>query len=50
MSLFKNKYRIESNRLKDWDYSSNAIYFLTICTSHRECIFGSIENKKNDFK
>nr|WP_314896806.1 transposase [uncultured Flavobacterium sp.] len=46
MTLFKNKYRIESNRLKNWDYSSNAIYFLTICTCQRACIFGMIENGK----
>ena len=45
MSLFKNKYRIESNRLKNWDYSSNAIYFLTICSYQRNCIFGEIENE-----
>ncbi|MFV7235556.1 transposase [Flavobacterium sp. ZB4R12] len=46
MTLFKNKYRIESNRLKNWDYSSNAIYFLTICTCQRACVFGMIENGK----
>lgn len=46
MTLFKNKYRIESNRLKNWDYSSNAIYFLTICSNQRACIFGIVENEK----
>jgi putative transposase len=46
MTLFKNKYRIESNRLKNWDYSSNAIYFLTVCTYQRACIFGSVENEE----
>lgn len=44
MSLFKYKYRIESNRLKNWDYSANAIYFLTFCSYQRNCIFGNIEN------
>jgi putative transposase len=46
MALFKNKYRIESNRLKNWDYSSNATYFLTICSYQRECLYGTIENKE----
>ena len=39
---FQNKYRISSARLKDWDYSSNAIYFVTICTQNREHYFGEI--------
>lgn len=43
MAKFKNKYRIESNRLKNWDYSSNGIYFITICTDNREHFFGEIE-------
>jgi len=29
--LFKNKYRIPSNRLSSWDYGENAPYFVTIC-------------------
>ncbi len=39
---FQDKYRIPSARLQNWDYGSNAIYFLTICTAHRECYFGNI--------
>ncbi|WP_348824746.1 transposase [Flavobacterium aestuarii] len=46
MALFKNKYKTESNRLKNWDYSSKAIYFITIVTKNRESIFGDIINKK----
>ena len=46
MSLFKNRYRTESNRLKNWDYSSEAIYFITLVSRNRECIFGVIENDK----
>ena len=42
MALFKNKYRIESARLRSWDYSSNAAYFVTICTSERYEHFGQI--------
>ncbi len=43
---FQNKYRIESARLKNWDYGSNAIYFVTICTQHRKHYFGKITNAK----
>jgi len=46
MSLFKNKYRVESNRLKNWDYSSEAIYFITLVAQNRECIFGAIADGK----
>lgn len=44
MTKFKNKYRIESHRRPNWDYSSNALYFLTIVTQHRVCNLGKIEN------
>lgn len=44
--LFKNKYRIKSIRLKYWDYSSNGIYYITICTRDRECFLGNIINGK----
>ena len=42
MTLYKNKYRVESVRLKGWDYSSNGFYFITICVKNRECLFGKI--------
>lgn len=42
MDLYKNKYRIESARLKNWDYGSNGAYFITICTHHRIHYFGKI--------
>lgn len=42
MALFKDKYRIESNRLAKWDYSSSGYYFVTICTQNRVCYFGNI--------
>ncbi|GAB1405330.1 hypothetical protein MASR1M74_25100 [Lentimicrobium sp.] len=44
MEKYKGKYRIESNRLKGWDYSSEAIYFITIVTQNRECNLGKIIN------
>ncbi len=40
---YKNKYRIKSARLANWDYRNNGIYFLTICTKDREHFFGDIE-------
>lgn len=43
---FQNKYRISSTRLKNWDYGSNAIYFVTICTQNREHYFGNITDEK----
>ena len=39
---FQNKYRIPSARLQNWDYGSNAMYFVTICTQNRECYFGDV--------
>ena len=46
MPLFKNTYQTESNRLKNWDYSSEAIYFITLVAQNRKCIFGAIDNDK----
>ncbi len=42
MSLFSNKYRIESARLPMWDYGSNSHYFVTICIRNRKHHFGRI--------
>ena len=44
---YKNKYRITSTRLKDWDYRNNGSYFITICTGNRKHFFGEIENNDN---
>ena len=46
MTLFKDKFKIDSNRLKNWDYSSPAVYFITLVTYNREYLFGSIEDDK----
>jgi putative transposase len=40
--LFKNKYRIESTRLKGWDYAKAGYYFVTICVKNRRCILGNV--------
>jgi len=39
MSHYKNR---KSIRLKNWDYSSDGLYFITICTKNREHHFGKI--------
>src|SRR3970040_2736432 len=55
--LYKGKYRIESTRLEEWDYSSGSgvaikregswgtafgDYFVTICTNNMECVLSRI--------
>ncbi len=30
------------NRLRGYDYSSNGVYFITICTDNRKCILSEI--------
>jgi putative transposase len=35
-----------SVRLKGYDYSQEGLYFVTICTQNRECLFGDIANGK----
>jgi len=42
MNLFKNKYRIESTRLKNYDYSGVGSYFITICTKNKQNYFGYV--------
>ena len=34
----------KSIRLKGYDYSQAGLYFVTICTQNRECLFGNIVN------
>lgn len=43
MTLFRGKFRIESTRLKGYDYASPGAYFVTICTKNRERSFGMID-------
>ena len=42
MTLYKDKYRVESARLKGWDYSAVGYYFVTICTRDRLCTLGNV--------
>ena len=43
MSVYKNKYRSESHRLKDWNYAIPSVYFITICTQEKLYLFGEIK-------
>jgi len=42
--LFKNKYRAESARLKNWDYSWDGYYYITVCTKDRRCLLSEIKD------
>lgn len=42
MTLFKGEYRIESARRLGFDYSLAGHYFFTICTKHRQPMFGFV--------
>lgn len=42
-----NKQR-HSIRLKNYDYSQSGLYFTTICTQNRLCIFGDIVGARRD--
>jgi REP element-mobilizing transposase RayT len=49
---FRNKYRIPTARWQQWDYASEGIYFITICTKNRQHFFGEIIDGRmilNDF-
>jgi len=41
---FKEKYKVHTNRLQDWDYSAPGYYYVTICTKDRFCCFGEIKD------
>lgn len=40
---YKGIYRGQTFRLRNWDYGSNGIYFITICTQNRTHFFGEIK-------
>lgn len=46
MTLFQNKYRIESARLKEWDYKNPWWYYVTINTKNHFPWFGKVERGK----
>ena len=44
MTLFRDKYRIETTRKRDWNYAAASWYFVTICTENKRCYFGFIKD------
>ena len=44
MERFKEKYRIDSQRMPGWDYSRGGKYYVTICTGNRICCFGNVSD------
>lgn len=44
MTYNPQKHHRRSIRLKGYDYSQAGLYFVTICTQNRACLFGKIEN------
>ena len=41
-----NDHHRRSIRIPGYDYSSQNMYYVTICVQDRECIFGSIKNNE----
>jgi len=46
MEKFKTKKNRKSQRLINYDYSQNGLYFITICTKDRQELFGEIKDGK----
>lgn len=46
MTYNPQKHHRRSIRLKGYDYSQAGLYFITICTQNRACLFGNIVNGK----
>lgn len=46
VTLCRNKYRVESRRLKGWDYQSPAEYFVTIDTKGMVEWFGEVKERQ----
>ncbi|EKU98422.1 transposase [Leptolyngbya sp. PCC 7375] len=44
MTFDPDKHHRRSVRLRGHDYSSSGLYFITICTYQRQCLFGEIVN------
>ena len=46
VTLYQDKYRIESARLREWDYRARGWYFVTICTHNRASLFGKVVDQQ----
>lgn len=40
----KEVHNRKSVRLKEYDYAQSGLYFVTVCTFNKECLFGKIKN------
>jgi len=49
MDKFAEKFKINSARLTNWNYSTPGNYFLTVCTCNHNRFFGKIDNKQMVF-
>jgi REP element-mobilizing transposase RayT len=45
-NIFASKYKLKSSRLKNFDYSTPGIYFITTCTYRHNNFFGKIINNQ----
>jgi len=43
MNYDPDRHHRRAIRLKDYDYSQNGAYFVTICVHERRCLFGGID-------
>ena len=48
MGKFTDRFRIETTRLRDWDYSASGWYFVTMCTRNQVPYFGEVLKDKVD--
>jgi putative transposase len=44
MRRYQGRYRVESTRLRGWDYAEPAWYFVTFCTLDRAWTLGKVRN------
>jgi hypothetical protein len=44
ISLYRNRYRVESTKLKGWDYTADGWYFVTLCTRDSRMRLSKIGN------
>ena len=47
---YKGRYRVDTWRHPNWDYSGSGVYFITICTKNRNDYFGEIITTKEPNK
>lgn len=46
MTKYRNRFRIESTRIPEYDYSNPNWYYVTINTKNHICYFGNVSNGK----